>query len=362
MTKIIAFYLPQFHEVKENNEWWGKGFTEWTNVKKTRPLYEGHLQPRYPLNKFFYDLMEKDTVKKQTQLANDFGIDGFAYYHYWFNGELLLEKPAENLLKWKEIKQNFFFFWANHSWYKAENGKKEILKNQNYGGSEDWKNHFEYMLKFFKDERYIKVDNKPVFGIYIPQDIPNYNEMIHKFNLWSKNAGFDGIYIINSVMNVKEINNINDELSNNAILYRQPNISRQMVIRQRKIIRIKNKIHGLFNRPYLIRCNYDDIASKEENINDYLKNNTNKEKCLCISTGWDNTARHGHRGSVIDNFTIKRFQSCFHKLFVDSNKMGNRFLFINAWNEWAEGMVLEPDNIFRYGLLEAIKEEKDNFY
>ncbi len=362
MTKIIAFYLPQYHEIKENDEWWGKGFTEWTNVRRSKPLYEGHMQPRYPLNNYFYDLMDKKTIEKQTQLANDYGIDGFAYYHYWFNGDMLLEKPAENLLKWKDIKQNFFFFWANHSWYKAEKGRKILLKKQTYGGESDWKNHFDYMLKFFCDERYIKVDNKPVLGIYIPQDIPDYNEMVCKINFWCQEAGFNGIYIINSLMDAKKINNNDDALKNNdAILYRQPNISMYMTIKQKKITRIKNKVCRFFNRPYLIRYTYDDIVDKEENIDSYLDETYNKERCFCMSTGWDNTSRHGHRGSVIDGFSIERFQACFRKLYARSNSLGNRFLFLNAWNEWAEGMVLEPDNIFGYRILEAIKTVKDSY-
>ena len=131
--KKFAFFLPQFHEIPENDKWWGKGFTEWTNVKNARSLFKGHVQPKHPLNDNYYNLLDKSTVEWQTKLMNQYGIDGFIYYHYYFTGKLLLEKPAENLLKWKDIPQNFFFCWANHTWNRSWEGKTDILLEQKYG-------------------------------------------------------------------------------------------------------------------------------------------------------------------------------------------------------------------------------------
>ena len=136
--------MPQFHEIPENNEWWGDGFTEWINVKKAQPLFKGHLQPKHPLNNNYYDLMSKKTVEWQTSLMHKYGIYGMIYYHYYFCGRMLLEKPAENLLRWKEIDQPFFFCWANHTWNRSWKGSKEVLLEQTYGDETDWKRHFDY--------------------------------------------------------------------------------------------------------------------------------------------------------------------------------------------------------------------------
>lgn len=152
MVKPIAFYLPQFHTIPENDMWWGKGFTEWTNVKKGRPMYLGHYQPIVPLNKNYYNLLENDTIKKQMNLARKHGIYGFCFYHYYTNGKLLLERPAEMVLENPYLNFPFCFAWANQSWTRAWNGKdgeNQILLQQQYGNEEEWEKHFEYLLKFF---------------------------------------------------------------------------------------------------------------------------------------------------------------------------------------------------------------------
>ena len=205
--KIIAYYLPQFHEVKENSEWWGKGFTEWVNVKKAKPLYRNHKQPNLPLENNYYDLLNKESVIWQTKLANEYGIDGFCYYHYWFKGKKILEKPAENLLKWKDILQNFCFCWANHDWKKTWNGTNQILIKQEYGEEKEWEEHFQYLLSFFKDNRYIKIGNKPILMIFNAEAIPRVNERIEYYNKRCKEHGFEGIYIIESLNSKKNKEN-----------------------------------------------------------------------------------------------------------------------------------------------------------
>ena len=138
MLKKFAFFLPQFHEIPENDEWWGKGFTEWVNVKSAKPMYRGHKQPKEPQGDNYYCLLDKSTVEWQTKLLEDYRVDGLIYYHYYFQGKKLLEKPAENLLRWKDINQKFFFCWANHTWYRSWNGSREVLIQQNYGDIGDW--------------------------------------------------------------------------------------------------------------------------------------------------------------------------------------------------------------------------------
>ena len=160
-TKIIAFYLPQFHRIPENDKWWGEGFTEWTNTKSSKPLFKGHDQPKEPLNDNYYNLLDKDTRKWQGELAKKYGIYAFCYYHYWFNGKLLLQKPIEKMLNQNEPNLPFCMCWANEPWSRSWDGReKEVIMPQAYGEKKQWKKHFDYLLPFFKDTRYIKVGNK----------------------------------------------------------------------------------------------------------------------------------------------------------------------------------------------------------
>ncbi|RRQ78488.1 glycoside hydrolase family 99-like domain-containing protein, partial [Enterococcus faecium] len=192
--RVIAFYLPQFHEIPENNEWWGEGFTEWTNVKTARPLYSGHYQPREPINDNYYDLLNDDVKEWQVSIAKKNGIYGFCFYHYWFDGKMLLEKPVEQFLKNKNLDINFCLSWANEPWTKAWVSKNDsILIEQNYGNEENWEKHFDYLLPFFKDSRYICNDGKPLFVIYRPEQIGCLNEMLDYWQILAKKNGLAGI-------------------------------------------------------------------------------------------------------------------------------------------------------------------------
>ena len=182
--KVLALYLPQYHCFKENDEWWGKGFTEWTNTKKAKPLYRNHYQPKEPLNDNYYDLSNVDVMINQAKLAKKYGVSGFVYYHYWFNGKKLMEKPLELMRKNKGVDMNYCLSWANEPWTRSWDGKaKEILIDQCYGDKSDWTKHYNYLSNFFSDDRYIKIDNKPVLFIYRINSIENHDEMI---SLWKK--------------------------------------------------------------------------------------------------------------------------------------------------------------------------------
>lgn len=356
--KVLAFYLPQFYEVEENNIWWGNGFTEWTNIKKAKALFKGHQQPVVPYKNNYYCLMDKHIVEWQTRLAKEYGIYGFAYYHYWYEGKKLLEKPAENLLYWQDINQDFCFFWANHTWYRSVGDKKTILIKQSYGDKRDWIHHYEYLRPFFLDGRYIKVDNKPFLGIYMPKDIPDIDDMIKLWDNMAKADGFDGIYVVESINNLKDCGAHYKKASKytSACMLRQPNIAKESYAHSFIHLheRIKNKMIRILQiSPKEPRkCHYDQICAYERKLT-----KTYKDPAIfySIATGWDNTSRHGTRGEVFIGQSPKEYERTLRYICGSARKNGHKFVFINAWNEWAEGMYLEPDEINQYAYLTATR-------
>jgi len=251
--KIIAFYLPQFHEINENNIWWGKGFTEWTNTKKAIKYYPWQLQPRTPLNKNYYDLLNSETQVWQSDLALKYGVSGFCYYHYWFDGKLLLEKPAENMLKNRKVKIPFCFSWANEPWTRAwDGGKNEILINQTYGDNYAWKKHIEYLTPFFLDDRYIKINNKPLFLIYRTSSIPSLESMISYFDKYLKQIGFSGIYF------VETLNSYQAECCSSlseAVVEFEP----MLTLRLNKFLFFNKKINTILRRDRLHSIKYEKV-------------------------------------------------------------------------------------------------------
>ncbi|MBR1865980.1 MAG: glycoside hydrolase family 99-like domain-containing protein [Lachnospiraceae bacterium] len=343
--KIFSFYLPQFHPIPENDMWWGKGFTEWVNSKKAKPLFEGHIQPKEPLNNNYYTLLDYETVKWQTDMAKEYGIDGFVYYHYYFKGKKLLEKPAENYLKWKDISHNYYFCWANHTWYKSENGVKSVLQQQVYGVESDWREHFEYLLPFFKDDRYEKIDNKPVFMLFLPH-FKEKRKMFQKFDEWSRKEGFDGMYFIETALMM-----LPDKFlfpgKTSLFLLREPNHSKYICDRF-----VRNKgitYHSIKEEEQLQLPVYDGNVFYDIMIKHYHRS----DKIIhCLFFEWDNTPRHGGRGYVILPPTKEKVMQYLNLIKDD------RMLLVNAWNEWAEGMMLEPTAQKGYQYLEWIKEWK----
>lgn len=355
--RIFAFYLPQFHEVPENDKWWGTGFTEWTKVRLAKPLYKGHRQPKIPENGVYYNLLDKNTVIDQTNLMKQYGIDGFIYYHYYFNGKLILEKPASNLLNWKEIPQTFFFCWANHSWIKSTKGHQEVLIEQTYGDCEDWEHHFLYLLDFFKDERYEKIGNKPLFMLY-NSDFESKNDMMIYFDKRCKESGFNGLYVIETYKAVNwpadlvTFENNCSEVTERVFL-REPTVSLYLY---RKIIKYSPKWFLYKMNEYLARQGFDVFVRKFDGNKLYKIMTEIEPRGIRYIHGtffeWDNTPRHGCRGYVILPPCKSRY-----RLFIESVK-NEDYLFFNAWNEWAEGMMLEPTADIGKRYLEWIGEIK----
>lgn len=348
--KIIAYFLPQFHEIKENNAWWGKGFTEWTNIKNARSYFSKHIVST-PLNENYYNLLDTETIRWQTKLANEYGVYGFCYYHYWFSGRKILEKPAELLLDEKDIPQKFCFCWANHTWKKTWNGSSEILIEQSYGAQEEWQEHFKYLYEFFKDDRYIKIDGKPIFMIYDAKNIPNFEDRIKFYDMKCRENGLKGIYIIESI-NHKDKKNYS--YISDAITLREPAVALSKNSFLEKI-QFKIRVHrkNKFLKPFTL--NFNKVIKRSLNIaEEYV---STKTIMLGSFTGWDSTPRHKNRGYILLESTPKEFRNYLlnQKSIIEKNNLSN-YVFINAWNEWAEGMQLEPTQQYRYEYLEVIKE------
>lgn len=369
--KLIPFYLPQFHTIPENDEWWGEGFTEWTNVKKAQPLFEGHDQPRVPLGGEYYDLMSDETKIWQARIAREHGVFGFCYYHYWFKGgRQLLEKPAEQMLANKEVDLPFCFCWANENWSKNwDGGNREVIMEQDYGDSKDWEAHFAYLLKFFKDERYITVDGKPLFVIYKPEQIIDLKQMTDYFRRRAKKEGFPGLCLAFQFPTHYADMYYRDDVFDYRIGF-EPVFSRSMghvtapgTAAKVKLLRRllgenavsayrrlrEKKMHQPGGKAQSMAMYfYDELWEK------ILGNTWTEEFLPGAFVDWDNTPRNRH-GVMHQGFTLAKFEKYMKQLVRRAKDENKPMVFINAWNEWGEGAFLEPDEKYGYGKLEAVK-------
>lgn len=358
--KLFSFFLPQFHQIPENDEWWGEGFTEWVNVKNAKPLFNGHKQPLAPLNGNYYNLLNKETVQWQTDLMHQYGLYGMVYYHYYFQGKLLLEKPAENLLKWKDIHQPFFFCWANHTWRRTWEGTQTILLEQTYGDIDAWEEHFQYLVPFFQDSRYEKKDNCPLFMIFNTQ-FSEKNKMLQYFDKRCRDYGFNGLWLIDcSHGKDADIENLrNDKPTEKySILLREPEYSKIKHYESAEASKwslykhaIDKRLESAIKKEKSRVTRFSNNALFAEKIKHYCPSK-DLLQCLCFS--WDNTPRHGRRGYIIDSVDKRHFMKYMNTIKEEE------YCFINAWNEWAEGMILEPTEQNGYRYLEWIKEWIDH--
>jgi len=354
--KIIALYLPQFHTIPENDEWWGKGFTDWVNVKKAKPIFNGHKQPRIPLNNNYYDLCQVETIRWQAQLAEKYNLYGFCFYHYWFNGKLLLEKPAELLLANKDIDTHFCFSWANEPWARTWDGKAhQMLMPQEYGNKEDWVKHFQYLLPFFQDERYIKENNCPMFLIYKSVSIPCAAEMMELWNEMAQKAGFNGIHFVETLRDGScdsrslpfkarmEFEPIRTNMQQGFIKLNYKRLRRRLIKSWNALFHSNIPL----NKPFL----FADVAQRS------IELLSPEGTYGGIFIGWDNTPRRGLASTIVLPPTKAEFKEYLSKKLAQTQQYYHtNYLFINAWNEWAEGTVLEPDEVHRYEYLESILE------
>lgn len=373
--RTIAFYLPQFHEVPENNAWWGEGFTEWTNVKKAAPLFKAHYQPHVPYHKDYYDLLDSGTMRRQIADAREYGLYGFCFYHYWFKGgKKLLEKPVENFLHDQTLDIHFCLCWANENWTRVwDGGASEVIMPQEYGEKKDWKIHFDYLLPFFKDARYIFDNEKPLLLIYRPELIPRLNEMLHYWNTLAIEAGLRGITYAAQGTTFCANEKSDDTLFDYKLMYepgytilsiRKDNLLKwpriflrsprfTALLLSNALLKGANRALGKpLRRLDMQKLDYDALweAALTHPVSDKL--------IPGAFTGWDNSARRGSRNPrIIVGSTPEKFKSyLIRQICRAKNEYKKDLLFITAWNEWGEGAHLEADEKYGYGYLQALKD------
>lgn len=360
-VKVIAMYLPQYHQIPENDEFWGRGYTDWVSVKKAKPQYRGHVEPRIPLNDNYYDLAKKENVAWQAKIAKEHGVEGFGIYHYWFNNEKnLLTKPSQIILENKDIDIDFMFVWDNSCWKRswsnvkgndwssleenqAEHKGPAILIPYILGTEKDWENHFNYLLPFFKDQRYIKKDNRPVFMIF------NYDSDIEKMSeYWDKLAkknGFDGIYVIYRYYFKSRIPS-----HLNRYEYQPHGASWWSGLTFK---RVYYKILAMLKIDGLQIYNYDKVWKR-------ILETARKRKAPNFYHGgfvdYDDTPRRGPKAKIIKRGTPRKFRKYMSELLSVSKQQKKEWVFVTAWNEWGEGAYLEPDTINKYAYLDALKQ------
>lgn len=356
--KVIAFYLPQYYQTETNDYWYGEGFTEWTNVKKAKPLFKGHYQPKIPADLGYYNLLDSDTREKQAQMAREAGIAGFCYYHYWFGeGRMELEKPFEEVLKLGRPDLPFCLCWANQSWYskfwnKDADCEHKLIVEQKYDNEEWRKKHFYHLLPAFKDNRYITIDGKPIFMIYRPLEYPEVQKFIAHWNSLAKSEGFDSFFFIG------QANNDNDAMAIKQLGFDGVNIVRkseylELFRYSNKIVKYWNKFQRFIGKaPYHYDYNkiYHTFIKKEG-----LESNNGFYPTLLPN--WDHSPRSGKRGDIFYNSTPQNFEKHLKETLkvITNKKCKDNLVFLKSWNEWGEGNYVEPDKKYGKGYLDVLR-------
>lgn len=354
--KIIAFYLPQYHPTPHNDKWWGKGFTEWTNVAKAKKLYPGHYQPKIPADLGFYDLRIPEIREQQVQLAKEAGIYGFCYYHYWFsNGNEELDLPFKSVVNAGTPDFPFCLCWANESWYskfwnKDGSVEKKALALQEYLGEDDNNAHFFSLLNAFKDKRYIKIDGKLLFLIYQPSSFLDFAKFKAQWNKLAKENGLPEFYFVGQVLHTWQIEDVL-KLGFDAVnhCHRLDNYYRDNK-ETAWIGRALNLLKRFVKYPFII--SYKKAISKAVFPDDFRE-----DVFPTMMPNWDHTPRSGSGGTVLHNATPELFEKhAFDILETTRNKtLERKVVFLKSWNEWGEGNYMEPDLKFGKGFILALK-------
>ncbi len=345
-ARAVAFYLPQYFPIPENDEWWGPGFTEWTNTAKARRLFPGHQQPTLPSELGFYDLRVPETRQAQSDLAQEHGVEAFAYWHYWFGGgERILERPFNEVLTSGSPSISFCLAWANQTWSGIWHGAHDkVLKAQTYPGPEDDQAHFDTIVAAFRDERYLRVDDRPVFYVFRPEELPDAAAFVDRWQAMARAAGLPGLYLVAEASDLlgagPRYTRAHADGFDAEVYMRLPaQVNRLTRLRMRAI---RKSMGGPEIWPYA-----DDIMDVSR---------TGPTAQPCVYPNWDNTPRSGRRGLVITGATPARFERNVRDAVdrLADRPEQERLLWVKSWNEWAEGNHLEPDLVEGRGWLEAL--------
>ncbi|MEO6876286.1 MAG: glycoside hydrolase family 99-like domain-containing protein [Opitutaceae bacterium] len=346
LTKLIAFYLPQYHTVPENDEWWGKGFTEWRNVARARPLFRGHYQPHLPADLGFYDLRVPEVRQAQAAMARQYGIGAFCYYHYWFNGRRILERPFNEVLASGEPDFPFCLCWANENWTRAwDGGSRQVLLAQAYSDADD-EAHFHALLPAWLDPRYLRHDGRPVFLVYAASQLPDPLRTTTRWRELARTHGLPGLYLLR-VESVHEERTDPRPLGFDAAVEFQPDWRRLSEPRWRH-----------YRRRLVQKLGLQPPRSWQQHIRDYrevvdialAKPVPSYPSFPCVTPSWDNSARRTTGASILRDCAPAIYESWLRQVI---ERQKPEFVFINAWNEWAEGCHLEPCQRFGLAYLEA---------
>lgn len=372
--RIIGLYLPQYHPIPENDEWWGKGFTEWTNVAKARPLFRGHYQPRIPADLGFYDLRLPEVREQQAQLAREAGLEGFCYYHYWFgNGRQLLERPFNEVLASGKPDFPFCLCWANHdwtnkTWQKGNNFRRDSMIMKMEYSKEDYVRHFNYVLPAFRDPRYITVDGKPLFAVWAPHYIPDAREFIDLWQQLARENGLPGIHFVGHTDNAgkglpgqaadyysadkaKEYYQAVLDLGFDAVM--SSGYRRAVALLQGKTRMMWRMLSGKTFAPTYSKMDYSRLMA-----NYYVPEDAGENIYPTLLPQWDRTPRAGKNSEIVVDSTPARFQETVETAIelIRQKEPEHQLLFLKAWNEWGEGDYVEPDLKFGHGYIQAIRQ------
>ncbi|MBR1799995.1 MAG: glycoside hydrolase family 99-like domain-containing protein [Bacteroidaceae bacterium] len=377
-ARVIAYYLPQFHPIPENDKFWGKGFTEWTNVAKARPLFRGHYQPRIPADLGFYDLRLPEVREQQAELAREAGVEGFCYWHYWFGGgRMLLERPFEEVLASGKPDFPFCLCWANHSWttktWDKDSSKMQdaMIAEQRYPGEEDDIAHFRYCLPAFKDARYITVEGKPVFGIYEPFHHPHVRRFMELWRRLAVENGLKGIYFyaitrssnFNRFMPDGTVGRVMPDLKSSAEDYRAMLAQGYDALNSTGQVRAEMAYYNKYVNLALIalRKYLPFIPATRFRYSRLIRNFFAPEDRWenvfpTVFPQWDRSPRVGKAEGVYVDATPAHFEQHLRDALsmVEQKDLEHRIIFLRSWNEWAEGNYVEPDLKYGHGFLDAI--------
>lgn len=351
MVKAIAFYLPQFYPTPENDQWWGKGFTEWTNVGRAKPLFKGHYQPRVPADLGYYDLRVPEVRVQQAQMAREAGIYGFCYWHYWFGGQRLLDRVFSEVVNSGSPDFPFCLCWANHSWKRKTwdpNLPDKMLIEQTYPGQADYEAHFNAMLPAFKDKRYIKVEGRLLFGIFEPADIPDMKEMSTIWNKLAEQNDLPGFFFFGLAQGSGSLSSAKQE-GIDKIVY-DAMFDAVYVHNHQRMMLIRAKLRDILHLPNPLSYDlYTRIAIKK-----FIQY---PGTIPCIDPNFDHSPRSGSKGTIMIESMPEKWGQLLKNTINIVQQQNEDILFIKSWNEWGEGNYLEPDLRFGMRYLEETKRE-----